>query len=125
MTEPAPDITGLLKSWANGDESALRESMPLVYGELRRIAAYHMRAEAVDAGLEDTARVHEAYVGLGRRQGLAVSRAWTPRINLLGPRKNNFTFSPPDFGESAWGRQSRRIERRWWIATCCGWRSSK
>ena len=64
MTEPAPDITGLLKGWANGDENALQELMPLVYGELRRIAAYHMRAEAADAVLEPTALVHEAYVRL-------------------------------------------------------------
>src|SRR5713226_2439642 len=62
MTEPAPDITGLLKSWANGDENALQELMPLVYGELRRIAAYHMQAEKPDAVLEPTALVHEAYV---------------------------------------------------------------
>src|SRR5260370_107168 len=64
MTEPAPDITGLLKSWANGNESALQELMPLVYGELRRIAAYHMQAEKPDAVLEPTALVHEAYVRL-------------------------------------------------------------
>jgi RNA polymerase sigma factor (TIGR02999 family) len=64
MTEPAPDITGLLKSWANGDDNALQELMPLVYGELRRIAAYHMQNEKADAVLEPTALVHEAYVRL-------------------------------------------------------------
>ena len=57
-------VTRLLLSWGDGDESAIREIMPLVYRELRRIALNHMRRERSDHTLQPTALVHEAYLRL-------------------------------------------------------------
>ena len=42
---PAPDVTRLLLSWSQGNQAALDELMPLVYGELRRLASAYLRRE--------------------------------------------------------------------------------
>ena len=39
------EITGLLKAWGRGDSTALDRLIPLVYGQLRRIARSYMRNE--------------------------------------------------------------------------------
>jgi RNA polymerase sigma factor (TIGR02999 family) len=65
MTEiPGPGITQLLLDWSRGDQSALEALTPLVYDELRRLAASYMRRERPDHTLQSTALVHEAYVRL-------------------------------------------------------------
>jgi RNA polymerase sigma factor (TIGR02999 family) len=65
MTEiPSPGITQLLLDWSRGDQSALEALTPLVYDELRRLAASYMRRERPDHTLQSTALVHEAYVRL-------------------------------------------------------------
>jgi RNA polymerase sigma factor (TIGR02999 family) len=61
---PAEDVTGLLLAWRQGDPAALPRLMPLIYGELRRLAARFMAAERSDHTLEPTALVHEAYLRL-------------------------------------------------------------
>lgn len=58
------DITELLARWSGGDRNALAELMPLVYGELRRLADHYMRGEQFDHTLQPTALVHEAYLRL-------------------------------------------------------------
>jgi RNA polymerase sigma factor (TIGR02999 family) len=58
------EITGLLRAWAGGDQSALDRLAPLVYGELRRIARRYMRRENPGRTLQTTALVHEAYLRL-------------------------------------------------------------
>jgi RNA polymerase sigma factor (TIGR02999 family) len=58
------DISGLLKAWGAGDQTALDRLTPLVYDELRRMARRHMRKERPGNTLETTALVHEAYVRL-------------------------------------------------------------
>lgn len=60
----SPDVTQLLLRWRNGDQQALDELTPLVYGELRRLAAYYLRHEREGHTLQATALVHEAYVRL-------------------------------------------------------------
>src|SRR5262245_50800854 len=62
-SEP-PDITRLLARWAGGDSAALTELMPLVYGELRKLADAQMRHERAGHTLQPTALVHEAYLRL-------------------------------------------------------------
>jgi RNA polymerase sigma factor (TIGR02999 family) len=64
MTPAPADITGLLIAWGRGDQAALEELMPLVYGELRRLAHRHLRREQEGHTLETTALVHEAYLRL-------------------------------------------------------------
>jgi RNA polymerase sigma factor (TIGR02999 family) len=60
----ARTITLLLRDVADGDKSALDRVMPLVYGELRRIADGQLRRERPGHTLQPTALVHEAYVRL-------------------------------------------------------------
>lgn len=58
------DVTQLLVQWANGDKQALGDLTPLVYKELRCLAASHLRRERKSHTLQPTALVHEAYLRL-------------------------------------------------------------
>jgi RNA polymerase sigma factor (TIGR02999 family) len=58
------EVTKLLLQWKQGDEQALKEILPLVYGELRRIAHRHLQAEHGERSMQSTALVHEAYLRL-------------------------------------------------------------
>jgi RNA polymerase sigma factor (TIGR02999 family) len=60
----ASGITELLVKWRAGDEQALEALVPLVYGELRRLAHHYLRHERPDHTLESAALVHEAYLRL-------------------------------------------------------------
>lgn len=61
-TQTQASVTGLLVSWTNGDKKALEALMPLVYGELHRLARRYLRRERADHTLQSTAAVHEAYL---------------------------------------------------------------
>jgi RNA polymerase sigma factor (TIGR02999 family) len=58
------DITGLLSRWADGDAEAFGALMPVVYDELRQLAAHYLSKERSDHTLQPTALVHEAYLRL-------------------------------------------------------------
>src|SRR5437879_6445055 len=58
------DVTGLLIDWQGGNKAALDELVPLVYQELRRLAAHHLRKERIDHSLQPTGLIHEAYLRL-------------------------------------------------------------
>ena len=58
------DVTALLIDWRAGDEEAVARLMPLVHGELRRIARRHMARERRDHVLQATALVNEVYLRL-------------------------------------------------------------
>jgi RNA polymerase sigma factor (TIGR02999 family) len=58
------DVTALLAKWRNGDTDALDTLIPLVYGELKRIARARLRGERPDRHLQPTTLVHEAYLRL-------------------------------------------------------------
>lgn len=59
-----PDVTHLLDAAAAGDRQAAAELLPLVYDELRNLAAVRMAAESPGHTLDATALVHEAYLRL-------------------------------------------------------------
>ena len=59
------DVTRILESIEHGDPKAADELLPLVYGELRRLAAAKMAREAPGQTLQPTALVHEAWLRLG------------------------------------------------------------
>jgi RNA polymerase sigma factor (TIGR02999 family) len=59
-----PDVTRLLDAAAAGDRRAAADLLPLVYDELRRLAAARMAAESPGHTLDPTALVHEAYLRL-------------------------------------------------------------
>src|SRR6476620_4502323 len=58
------EVTELLAQWSDGDDAALAELTPLVYGELRRLAHRHMGGERPNHTLQTTALVNEAYLRL-------------------------------------------------------------
>jgi RNA polymerase sigma factor (TIGR02999 family) len=58
------DVTRLLNEWASGSELALEALVPLVYEELRRLAASYLRNEEPGHTLQPTALVHEAFIRL-------------------------------------------------------------
>jgi RNA polymerase sigma factor (TIGR02999 family) len=64
MTPSPGEVTALLKRVKLGDQAAFHELVPLVYQELRRLAAHYMRGERRGHTLEPTAVVHEVYLRL-------------------------------------------------------------
>jgi len=58
------DVTRLLLAWGRGEQEALDRLLPLVHGELRRIARRHMAGERAGHSLQPTALVNEAYLRL-------------------------------------------------------------
>jgi RNA polymerase sigma-70 factor (ECF subfamily) len=79
--EPAPaDVTSLLNKLAAGDQEAAAQLVPLVYEELRRLAARRLQQERPDHTLQATALVHEAYVKLAAQR----SAKWQNRAQFFG-----------------------------------------
>ena len=73
------DVTTLLQAWNAGDLEARDRATALVYGELRRRAAAHLRRERREHTLQPSALVHEAYLRLvDQRQ-----TAWQNRAHFL------------------------------------------
>ncbi len=72
VAQPNKNITELLVKWGRGDKAALDELMPLVYEELRQLAASYLRRNAGAHTLQATALVHEAYVRLADRQSASM-----------------------------------------------------
>src|SRR5260370_37836734 len=70
------DVTALLQRLHAGDSTAEKELVPLIYAEMRRLAARLMRGERPDHTLQPTALVHETYLRLFKLRDLGVqSRA--------------------------------------------------
>jgi DNA-directed RNA polymerase specialized sigma24 family protein len=74
------DVTALLDDWSRGNRSALNELLPLVYAELRRIAARQLRKERIGHTLQPTALVHEMYLRLVDQRHVD----WQNRAHFLG-----------------------------------------
>jgi len=64
MPPDREDVTRLLQLWRSGDNKALDQLMPIVYDELRRLAARCLRKERPGHTLRATALVNEAYLQL-------------------------------------------------------------
>lgn len=65
MSSPTTaEVTDLLKAWNEGDRSSIERLVPVVYGELRRIAGAYLNGERTGHTLQPTALVHEAYFRL-------------------------------------------------------------
>jgi len=62
--DPMKDVTRILSQIEQGDPSAADELLPMIYGELRRLATTNMANESPDQTLQATALVHEAYLRL-------------------------------------------------------------
>jgi RNA polymerase sigma factor (TIGR02999 family) len=73
MLPAAGDVTQLLRAYAAGDRAAFDRLIPLVYGELRRLAHRQLRRGPPGRTLDTTALVHEAYLKLAGSSGLEVN----------------------------------------------------
>lgn len=63
-TDKTQEITICLKDWSGGSREAADRLMPLVYSELRKLAASYLQRQRSDHTLQPTALVHEAYLKL-------------------------------------------------------------
>jgi RNA polymerase sigma factor (TIGR02999 family) len=72
--------TALLIAWGAGDQNARERMLPLVYDELRRLAASYLRRERPGHTLQPTALVHEAYVRLIDQRQVD----WSNRAQFIG-----------------------------------------
>ena len=74
------DVTLILQAIEKGEEKASEELLPLVYNELRRLAAARMAKEAAGQTLQPTALVHEAWLRLVGEG----DRSWQNRAHFFG-----------------------------------------
>jgi RNA polymerase sigma factor (TIGR02999 family) len=75
------DVTQILQQIESGDPSAADELLPLVYDELRKLAAARMAQESPNQTLQATALVHEAYIRLVDAEQV---RNWNSRGHFFG-----------------------------------------
>jgi len=80
MDASSREVTALLRAWSDGDLGARDRLVPLVYQELRRRAANHLRRERREHTLQPTALVHEAYLRLIDQQ----RAVWQNRAQFFG-----------------------------------------
>jgi RNA polymerase sigma factor (TIGR02999 family) len=92
------DISGLLRAWSGGDQSALDKLTPIVYDELHRLARNYMKRERPGHSLQTAALVNEAYMRLvdyermqwqNRAHFFAVSAQLMRRILVDHARRHN------------------------------------
>lgn len=74
------EVTIYLREYQNGSRDALDKLFPIVYDELRRLAANRLRGERSDHTLQPTALVHEAYLRLIEQH----SADWQNRAHFFG-----------------------------------------
>ena len=79
--EPTPQqVTRLLVAWSGGDQAALEELTPLVYGELHRLAHHYISRERPGHTLQTSALVNEAYLRLVEQKNVD----WQCRAHFYG-----------------------------------------
>ena len=92
------DVSALLRAWTDGDQRALAQLTPIVYGELHRLAHHYLKRERAGHSLQTTALVNEAYMRLvdykrmhwqDRAHFLAVSAQAMRRILVDRARRRN------------------------------------
>lgn len=74
------EVTRILSAIRNGNAQVAQELLPLVYDELRRLAAFKLAHEAPGQTLQPTALVHEAWLRLGGD----ANQAWNGRPHFFG-----------------------------------------
>jgi RNA polymerase sigma factor (TIGR02999 family) len=73
-------VSELLANWNQGNAEAREALMPLVYNELRKLAASHLRRERSDHTLQPTALVHEVYLRLAEQKNVQ----WQDKSHFFG-----------------------------------------
>lgn len=86
VSDPNPaQVSQLVEQASKGKEEAMAELLPVVYGELRRVAAGYLRREKPGQTLQATALVHEAYLRLLREQHVS----WQNRAHFCAIAANS------------------------------------
>lgn len=80
MINDSGQITQLLQEYQSGNKNALDVMFPLVYDELRKLAASRLRSERPEHTLQATALVHEAYLRLIEQR----EQTWHNRAHFFG-----------------------------------------
>jgi RNA polymerase sigma factor (TIGR02999 family) len=80
LPNPPHEVTQLLMDWSEGNTAALKELMPLVYRELRRLARQYLKRERDGHTLQTTDLVHEAYLKLVDQRRVQ----WQNRTHFFG-----------------------------------------
>ena len=97
----SPTVTTLLRNWRSGDKDALDQLTPLIYDDLRRIAARQLRSERPGHTLQATALVNEAYARL-----VEVDLAFQDRAHFLSIAARTMRRILTDYG------RARRSQKR-------------
>ena len=79
MDDVAQHLLQLLEATEQGDQRAVDEIIPLVYNELRALAAYHLQRERPDHTLQPTALVHEVYFRMLEQREVG----WKSRVHFM------------------------------------------
>lgn len=80
LPNPPHEVTQLLMDWSDGNTAALKELMPLVYRELRKLARQYLKRERDGHTLQTTDLVHEAYLKLVDQRRVQ----WQNRTHFFG-----------------------------------------
>jgi hypothetical protein len=85
------EVTRILNAIEQGDPQAAEQLLPLVYDELRKLAAQRLSHEPEGQTLQPTAPVHEAYLRLVESQP---NHRWDTRGHFFGAAACSFAISP-------------------------------
>ncbi|MGH9846699.1 MAG: sigma-70 family RNA polymerase sigma factor [Blastocatellia bacterium] len=102
MDSAPKEVTQLLIDWSNGDQAALDKLMPLVHGELRRMAKRYMARQSPGHTLQTTALINEAFIKLVGQQ----DKHWQNRAHFFGVAAQAMRSILVDYA------RSRRYEKR-------------
>jgi RNA polymerase sigma-70 factor (ECF subfamily) len=80
VTQAGRTVTQLLRAWGGGDQAALDTLVPVVEGELRRLARIHMKRERREHTLQPTALVNEVFLKLVDASAIQ----WQDRAHFFG-----------------------------------------
>ena len=109
MTGPGGDVTRLLAEVREGNQEAADQLVPLVYDELRRMAASQMQRERPGHTLQATALVHEAYVRLVGEEP-AQNRAHFFAIAANSMRRVLLDYARRHHAEKRGGAGARKVD---------------
>ena len=107
------DVTQLLHQWSQGDRDALDELLPIVYRELRTMAARHLNKERSDHTLQATDLVHEVYMRLvGQKSAKWQNRAHFFAISAQAMRRILVDHARKNLADKRIGAQ-RKVPLEW------------
>ena len=118
---PTDSVTKLLIELSNGDRDAVDLLLPVIYDELRKLAANYLRRERPDHTLQPTALVHEAYLRLvdqsrvnwqNRAHFFGVAAQIMRRLLVDHARKHNAAKRGQDFQKLSLDENIDRVVER-------------